>query len=219
MAPAPSTKTCSITDCRSSFETLNTPIDASARQVQEKLLVAGRAGDRRRRHRDPRRARSAAAASVTRAITASWTAGSVTSPCLPTSSRPASNCGFTSATTSAAGARNGGSAGRMCRSEMNATSIVTSVDAMRHVVGRQRARVDPFADEDARVGAQPPIELAVADVERDDAGRAALEQHVGEAAGRRADVERAAPVRVDAERVERVRELDAAAARRTDDPA
>src|SRR5260221_6796720 len=45
--------------------------------------------------------RVAAAASVTRAITASWTAGSVTSPCLPTSSRPASNCGLTSATTSA----------------------------------------------------------------------------------------------------------------------
>ena len=38
---------------------------------------------------------------VTRAMTASWTAGSVTRPPLPTCSRPASNCGFTSATTSA----------------------------------------------------------------------------------------------------------------------
>ena len=35
-----------------------------------------------------------------------------------------------------------------------------------------------------------PVELAVADVERDDAGGAPLQQDVGEAAGRRADVER-----------------------------
>ena len=69
---------------------------------------------------------------------------------------------------------------------------------MRHVVGGQRARVDAFADDDARIGAQPPVELAAADVERDDAGGAALQQDVGEAAGRRADVERAAPVRIDA---------------------
>ena len=44
----------------------------------------------------------------------------------------------------------------------------------------------------ARIAAQLPVELAVADVERDDTGRAALEQHVGEPAGRRADVERQA---------------------------
>ena len=95
---------------------------------------------------------------------------------------------------------------------MNATSIVTSVTVCGTSSRRQRARVDAFAHDDARVGAQPPIELAVADVERDDAGGAAPQQHVGEAAGRRADVERAASLRVDRERVERVRELDAAAA-------
>src|SRR5581483_12107781 len=39
----------------------------------------------------------AAAAAVTPAIAASWISGSVTTPPRPTSSRPASNCGLTSA--------------------------------------------------------------------------------------------------------------------------
>jgi len=51
------------------------------------------------------------------------------------------------------------------------------------------------------------MELAVADVERDHARRAALEQAVGEAAGRRAQVEAVLAFGVDPERVERVREL------------
>ena len=74
---------------------------------------------------------------------------------------------------------------------MNDTSIVTMSTACGTVVGGQRARVDAFEDDDARIVPQPPIELPVADVERDDAGGAAPQQHVGEAAGRRADVERA----------------------------
>ena len=52
----------------------------------------------------------------------------------------------------------------------------------------------------------------MADVERDDARGAALQQHVGEAAGGGADVERLAAGDVDAEGVERVRELEPAAA-------
>ena len=44
--------------------------------------------------------------------------------------------------------------------------------------------------DDARVLAERPRELAVADVDRVDPRGAAAEQHVGEAAGRRADVER-----------------------------
>jgi len=51
----------------------------------------------------------------------------------------------------------------------------------------------------------------VPDIEGDDAGRAAAKQHVGEPARRRSDIERAPSRRIDAERVERVRELDAAA--------
>jgi len=55
------------------------------------------------------------------------------------------------------------------------------------------------------------MKLPVADVDRDHARRAPLEQDVREAARRRADVERVETGRVDAERVERVRELLAAA--------
>ena len=55
------------------------------------------------------------------------------------------------------------------------------------------------------------MKLAVADIERDHARGAALQQHVGEAAGRCADVERVAPPDVEPELVEGVRELFAAA--------
>ena len=112
---------------------------------------------------------------------------------------------------SAPGSRKGGSAGRMCRSEMNATSIVTRLTACGTSSAREHARVDAFADDDARIAAQPPVELPAADVERDDAGGAAPQQDVGEAAGRCADVERAASARIDGERIERARELHAAA--------
>ena len=56
-----------------------------------------------------------------------------------------------------------------------------------------------------------PVELAVGDVEGDDVRRARLQQAVREAAGRRADVEAAAPRRVEPESVQRVAQLDAAA--------
>ena len=80
-----------------------------------------------------------------------------------------------------------------------------------HVVFRQPARVHALADEHPRIGAKSPIELAVSDIDRDDGGGAALEQHVGESARRGADVQRAAAGGKDAEGVERGRELDAAA--------
>ncbi len=69
-------------------------------QVEEELAVAGIAGDRRFGHRwrtNPTSAAARDASSTTRACTA----GSRITPFLPTSARPASNCGFTSATTSA----------------------------------------------------------------------------------------------------------------------
>ena len=64
------------------------------------------------------------------------------------------------------------------------------VEGPGQVGGRQIARVDVLEHDDARVGAQAPVELPVADVEGDDLARAALQQHVGEAARGRADVER-----------------------------
>ena len=81
----------------------------------------------------------------------------------------------------------------------------------RQLGGVEVAGVAALDHLDPRVVAQAPVELAAGDVERDHPRRAALEQAVGEAAGRSADVEAVAARRVDAERVERVRELDPAA--------
>jgi hypothetical protein len=64
-----------------------------------------------------------------------------------------------------------------------------------------------FAHLDARVLPDLPRELPVPDVERDDARRAALQQAVGEAAGRSADVEADFARRFDLKVVERRREL------------
>src|SRR5262245_36816607 len=64
------------------------------------------------------------AAADTSSRTRAWTAASRMTP-LRISLRPASNCGLTSATTSPRGRNTGGTTGRICRSEMKETSIVT----------------------------------------------------------------------------------------------
>ena len=55
------------------------------------------------------------------------------------------------------------------------------------------------------------MQLAAPDIDRIDAPRAAREQHVGEAAGRSADIEADAPRRIEAEMIERGGELQPAA--------
>ena len=59
---------------------------------------------------------------------------------------------------------------------MNETSQTTSSGA--NGGSRQRARVRAFEDRHARIGPQPRMELAVPDVDRDDARCAGLEQAV-----------------------------------------
>ena len=98
---------------------------------------------------------------------------------------------------------------------MNDTSIVIrferpEIDGQR--VRRHVSRVYALDHKDARVGAQPPVELVVPDVERDHARGAVLQQDVGEAAGGRADVERRDALDAHLKCFERMRELDAAAA-------
>ncbi len=150
---------------------------------------------------------TARAAARTSSSTRACTAGSVTSPPRSTSSRPASNCGLTSAITWPSGDRRGGTIGKNLAQRDERDVDGDQVEGTGQVVGRQIAGVDVLAHDHARVGAQAPVELSVADVERDDLPRAALQQHVGEAAGRRADVERERAGDLDAERVERVREF------------
>ena len=77
---------------------------------------------------------------------------------------------------------------------MNETSIVTRSTGPGQVRRLETARVEVLDDDDARIVAQRPVDLPVADVERDDPRGAALEQDVGEAAGGGADVERLASV-------------------------
>src|SRR3954468_20840847 len=84
--------------------------------------------------------------------------------------------------------------------------------AVGDVIRRQRTGIDPLAHQNARVVAKAPVQLASTDVERDHAGRAAPQQHVGEAARRCADVESSSPRRIDRKGVEGSRELHAAAA-------
>ena len=90
--------------------------------------------------------------------------------------------------------------------------MVTRSTGPGRSAGVRVARVEVLDDDDARVVAQLPVQLAVADVERDHACGAALQQHVGEAAGRCADVEALAPANLDLKGVECVRELQSAAA-------
>ena len=75
----------------------------------------------------------------------------------------------------------------------------------------QRSCVDAFEHGDAGIRPQPRMELAVADVDRDDAGSSRLQQAVREAPGRRSDVRAGASRHVDRERIQRVLQLLAAA--------
>src|SRR2546427_3884372 len=86
------------------------------------------------------------------------------------------------------------------------------VDRAGQVAGREVARIEALDDDHARIVSKRPVELAVADVERDHAQRAALDEGVGETAGRGADVERLASLDLNAKRVERMSELDASTA-------
>ena len=163
-------------------------------RMRQELPVAFGAGDGRRRQcrgaRDPaapprpRRRRPPARGRPDRAR------------CRPRRRRrgPASNCGLTSATTSAA-RREQRHERRQHQPQRDERHVDGDEIEARGASGPssvrgQGARVDLLDHDDARDRCAAPGELAVADVERDDARRAALQQHVGEAAGRRADVER-----------------------------
>ena len=94
---------------------------------------------------------------------------------------------------------------------MKLTSQTIACGASPSDLRRQATRVEPFERAHARVGGEPGVELAVPDVDGDHAFRPAPEQHVGEAAGRGADVEAGEARGIEPEGVERGGELDAAA--------
>ncbi len=82
----------------------------------------------------------------------------------------------------------------------------------RQVTWREVTGVDAFETGDACVGAQPPVHLVVTDVQRHHVAGATSQQHVGEASGRGADVQRLTAVHGDGKDVERVYQLERATA-------
>ena len=83
--------------------------------------------------------------------------------------------------------------------------------AGKRIVGEQ-PEIRPLDHGHARILAQLPGQLSVADVERDDRARAVREQRIGEAAGRSADVEHVEAGRIERKRRQRPLELFTAAA-------
>ena len=116
--------------------------------------------------------------------------GSVTTPPGPTRSLPTSNCGFTMGTISASDRRAGDERGQHGRQRDERQVGDHEVDRSADCLGGQvRARWCARCTIDPRVRAQRPGQLAVADVGGDDLGGAAVQQHLGEAAGRGARVQ------------------------------
>ena len=76
------------------------------------------------------------------------------------------------------------------------------VDRLRHLLGCEIAGVGLLQHDHARVLPQLPRELVGADIHRIDLRRPAREQHIGEPAGRAADVERDRAAHIEAEVVE-----------------
>ncbi len=161
---------------------------------------------------------SASAARPTSSSASRRASGSRTTPPLPTRARPTSNWGLTIASASQSPPRHAIAGPSTFVSEMKETSATASVGWLvrrgpwsgQHRRG-QLARVRALEHLHPRVLAEPVVEDPVADVDRDDLARPSLQQAVGEAACRRADVERAPSRHLEPRCVERIRELDAAA--------
>ena len=85
------------------------------------------------------------------------------------------------------------------------------VDRLRHLSPREVARVGPLQHRDAGIVPQARVKLAITDIDRIDPPRAALAEHICEAAGGGTDIQRGQPAWVDPEMRERVIQLDAAA--------
>ncbi len=145
--------------------------------------------DARSRRRRGLRAPCCSSHAPMSASTSRWTAGSRTTPPLPTCSRPASNCGLTSTRPAVAGAGDSSTGPRATVREMNDTSAVTNDGANGRRSALRGARWCAPAPSRADRLAQAVVELAVAHIDGNHARGAALQQPVDEAAGGAAQVE------------------------------
>ena len=103
-------------------------------------------------------------------------------------------------------------AGNQQRGRDEAGIANRQVELLRDLFRGEIARVDALADHHARIVAQFPIELAVADVDGPHARGAALQQTIGEAAGGASDVQTNLAADIDTEMIQRGSQLDTAAA-------
>ena len=85
------------------------------------------------------------------------------------------------------------------------------VDRLGDMGGLQQPRAQLFMDDHPWVLSQLPRQLVGAAVDRIDPRRAARQQHIGKAPGRRPDIDRHRTTHVPAEMVEAMRQLDSAA--------
>ena len=115
--------------------------------------------------------------------------GSRTTPPLPTLPLPTSNCGLTRATMSPPGSSGAATTGQHQAQRDERHVDHGEVRPCRQRRGVEAAHVGALEQCHARVLAQRPGELAVADVDGDYRRGAALQHAVGEAAGRCADVQ------------------------------
>ena len=195
------------------------PVDvgelAVAPGADERLAVALRPRQPRRREADGRRARRRRPPGDRRQRLAPL-AGVADDPARATRPRPSSNCGFTIASSSPSRARQRDDRpAAPSLSEMNETSIVARSAAKGSWAGSRSRALTRSSTVTRGSLRSPQSSWPVGDVDRDHARRAALEQAVGEATGRGADVEAARPLGRRARRLERGGELHPAARRRT----
>ena len=128
-----------------------------------------------------------------------------------TAARPASNCGLISAISCAGSFANASAAGRTNLSEMKLTSTTTKSGARVEAGRGERADVGFLQRNDLGALAQRFMQLPASDIDRVDVPGAALQQHLRESAGGGADIEANAAARIEAEMIERRRELHPAA--------
>ena len=132
-------------------------------------------------------------------------------PPLPTHSRPTSNCGLTRATSQAPGAARLSAAGRALVRLMKLTSATMAPTGPATIPASRRLASVPSSATTLGSLAELGVKLVAPDIDGEDAGSAALEQHLGEASGRGANIERDEALRVEAEGVQRRCELEPAA--------
>ncbi len=138
-------------------------------------------------------------------------ASSVTMPPLPMCSRPTSNCGLIRITASALGAISASGASSTFSTETKLTSETRRSIGSGIERSVEVAAVHPFEADHPGVVAEALVQLVVADIDGVDPRRAAFQQHLGEAAGRGAEVEAGHPRRLDAAGLETRNELESGA--------